>query len=122
MRLEHFTDFTERGVNLELVLGDDSIVKAVGIGTVSFQRESQPPMLVRDVLYVMGLKKNLISISTIEDMGYEVVLCDGKVLMYPKGSSITSAKVIGIQHGKLYRLMFHVKSVPRTSVSHNLGA
>jgi hypothetical protein len=53
-------------------------------------------MLVRDVLYVPGLKKNLISISTIEDREYEVLFRDGKVLLYPKGSSVTSAKVIGI--------------------------
>jgi hypothetical protein len=69
---EHFTDLTEIE-NLEVVLGDDSVVKAVGSGTVSFQRESQAPMLVRDVLYVPGLKKNLISISIIEDRGYELV-------------------------------------------------
>jgi hypothetical protein len=63
-------------------------------------------MLVRDVLYVPGLKKNLISVFTIEDRGYEVLFHDGQVLLYPKGSSITLAKVIGIRHEKLYRLMF----------------
>ena len=72
------------------------MVKAVGSGTVSFQRESQPPMLLRDVLYVLGLKKNLVSVSTIEDRGYEVLFRDGHVLLYPKGSSVTLAKVIGI--------------------------
>ena len=74
---ENFTNFTKRGVNLEIVLGDDSIVKEVGIGTISFQRESQPPMLVRDVLYVPALKKNLILVPTIEDRGFEVVFNDG---------------------------------------------
>jgi hypothetical protein len=29
-------------------------------------------MVFRDVLYVLGLKKNLISISTIQDRGFEV--------------------------------------------------
>jgi hypothetical protein len=82
------------------------VVKAVGSGIISFQRESLPPMLVRDVLYVPGLKNNLISVPTFEDMGYEFVFCDGHVLFYPKGSNITFAKVIGIQHEKLYKLMF----------------
>jgi hypothetical protein len=82
------------------------VVKAVGSGTVSFQRESLPPMLSRDVLYVHGLKKNLISVSTIEERGYEVLFRDGQVLLFPKGSSITSAKVIGTRHEKLYKLMF----------------
>jgi hypothetical protein len=95
---EYFIDLTEIG-DLEVVLGDDSVVKVVGSGTLSFQRESVPPMLVRDVLYVPGLKKNLILI-------YEALFHDGQVLLYPKGSSVTSAKVIGIRHEKLYKLMF----------------
>ena len=53
-------------------MGDESIVRVVGIGTVSFQRESLPPLAVSEVLYVPGLRKNLISMSTIEDKGYEV--------------------------------------------------
>jgi len=64
-------------------------------------------MLVRDVLYVQSLKRNMISISTIEDRGYELVFFYGKVLLYLEGSSITSAKVIGIRHEKLYKFMFH---------------
>ncbi len=48
------------------MLGNYSIVRAVGVGTASFQRESQPPMLAIDLLYVPGLKKNLISVYTIE--------------------------------------------------------
>jgi hypothetical protein len=102
---EYFTDLTKIG-DLEVVLGDDSVVKAIGSGTVSFQRESLPPMLLRDVLYVPSLNKNLVSVSTIEDRGYERLFCDGHVLLYPKGSSVTSAKVIGIRHEKLYKFMF----------------
>jgi hypothetical protein len=63
---EHLSDLTEIE-DLEVVLGDDSVVNAISSGTLSFQRESQPPFLIRDVLYVSGLKKNLISVSTIED-------------------------------------------------------
>jgi hypothetical protein len=76
---EHLIDLTQIG-DLEVVFGDDRVVKAVGSGTISFQRESLPPMLLRDVLYVPGLKKNLISISTIE-RGYEVLFHDGQVLL-----------------------------------------
>jgi hypothetical protein len=52
-------------------------------------------MLLREVLYVLGLKKNLILVSAIKERGYEVFSCDGWVLLFPKGSSITSTKVIG---------------------------
>jgi transposase InsO family protein len=63
-------------------------------------------MLLREVLYVPGLKKNLVSVSAIEERGYEVLFRDGQVLLFPKGSSITSTKVIGTRHEKLYKLMF----------------
>jgi hypothetical protein len=88
---EHLSDLTKIG-DLEVVLGDDRVVKGVGSGTISFQRESLPPMLLRDVLYVLGLKNNLISFSTIEERGYEVLFRDGQV------SNITLAKVIGTRH------------------------
>jgi hypothetical protein len=63
--------------HVEVVLGDDRVVKAVGCGTVSFHRESLPPMLLREVLYVPGLKKNLVPFFAIEERGYEVLFRDG---------------------------------------------
>jgi hypothetical protein len=76
---EYFTDPTEIG-DLEVVLGDESVIKSVHSGTISFQTESLPPMLLRDVLYVPSLKNNLVSVSTIEDRGYEILFCDGKLV------------------------------------------
>jgi hypothetical protein len=73
---EHLTGLTQIEY-VEVVLGYDRVVKAVGCGTVSFQRESMPPMLLREVLYVPGLKKKLVSVSAIEERGYEVLFCDG---------------------------------------------
>jgi hypothetical protein len=102
-----------------MVLGDDSMVKVVGSGIVSIQRESLHPMLLRDVLYFLGLKNNLVSISTIEDRGYEVLFLDWKFLLYPKGSFISSAKVIGIQHENLYELMFHPPRALMHSTNNN---
>ena len=59
---EMFTEMTKTGLSLEVVLGDDTTVSAVGRGSVTFQRESLQPMMLRDVLYVPGLKKNLVSV------------------------------------------------------------
>ena len=73
---EYSTEFAAIG-DQEVVLGDDSVVKAVGCATVSFQRESLPPMLLRDVLYVPGLKNNLVSVSTIEDRGHAILFHHG---------------------------------------------
>jgi hypothetical protein len=57
---EHFTDLRYPKIKLEIVLGDDTIVRAAGHSKISFQRELRPPMVFKDVLYVPGLKKNLI--------------------------------------------------------------
>jgi hypothetical protein len=91
---EHLTDLSEMG-NVEVVLGDDREVKVVGRGTVSFHRESLPPLTLAEVLYVPVLKKNLVLVSTIEEKVYEVLFRDGQVLLFPRGSIITSSKVIG---------------------------
>lgn len=68
---EHFTNLAEGGVDLEVVLGNDTKVKAVGCGTVTFQREFWLPIVVRDVLYVPRLM-NLISVSTFYHKGQGV--------------------------------------------------
>jgi hypothetical protein len=57
-----------------------------------------------EVLYVLGLKKNLLSISSMEDRGYAVAFVDGKVLAWPKGLSLDSEEVIGTRDGSLYKL------------------
>ena len=59
-------------------------VRAVGRGTVRFDRDSMEPMVLRDVLYVPGPKKNLFSFSTIEDRGLGVFVLDGKFTSFPK--------------------------------------
>jgi hypothetical protein len=76
-----------------------------GVGTTSFQLESRDSLHMRDVLFVPGLKKNLLSISALEDRGYKVAFVDGQVLVWPKGSSIDSTGVIGVREGGLYRLL-----------------
>ena len=58
------------------------------------------------MLYVLGLTKNLISVSTLEDKGYQVKFRDHRVYIRPKGSDRSLDRVIGIQSGKVYKLHF----------------
>ena len=44
-------------------------------------------MEMKDVLYVLGLKKNLLFISTLDKKGFRVAFVDGKVLMWTKGKN-----------------------------------
>ena len=62
-----FFELSQTKIDVEVVLGDDSVLRAVGHGTITFQRESMSPIVLRDVLYVPGLKKNLVLVSMIED-------------------------------------------------------
>jgi hypothetical protein len=114
---EHLTDLTQCG-DAEVVLGDDREVKVAGCGTISFLRESLPPMTLTEVLYVLSLKKNLVSVSTIEEKGYEILFRDGQVLLFPRGSSITSAKVIGTRHERLYKFLFQ----PTRALIHSISS
>jgi hypothetical protein len=47
-------------------------------------------------VFVRGLKKNLLSIFALEDKGFRVAFVDGQVLLWPKGSNIDSATLIGV--------------------------
>ena len=81
---EMFSEISQIETDVEVVLGDDSVVRAVGSGTITFQRESMSPMVLQDVLYVPGLKKNLVSTSMIDDQGLGVSFLDGHMHMFPK--------------------------------------
>jgi len=89
---------------LQVELGDNAKYVVKGVGTTSFQPKTRKPLKMSEVLYVLGLKKNLVSISAMEDKGYAVAFVDGKVLAWPKGLSLDSTEVIGTCEGSLYKL------------------
>ena len=59
---------------------------------------------MKDVLYVPGLKNNLLSISTLDAKGIRVAFVDGQVLMWPRGKTIEDVTVIGEEDKGLYKL------------------
>ena len=99
-------------------MGDDLAVRVVVHGTITFQRESMSPMVLRDVLYVPGLKKNLVSVSMIEDQGLGVSFLDGHVHMFPKTTRSSASIAIGVRCRKLYRLLFQ----PQHALAHSSGS
>ena len=72
-----FYELSQLDIDVEVVLGDDTVVREGGRGTITFQRESTCPMILIDVLFVPGMKKNLISVSMIKDRGLGVSFQDG---------------------------------------------
>ena len=52
---------------------------------------------------IPGLRKNLVSISYIEDRGFVVLFEKGQVYIYPQGGSRADSRVIGVRQGRMYR-------------------
>jgi len=70
-------------------MGDDGRYSETGIGIISFERESGKPFILKEVMHVSGLKKNLISVAMLEDKGYDVVFSEGKAFLRNKTTSET---------------------------------
>jgi len=66
---------------MHIEMGDHKRYSATDIGIVIFQRESRSPLKLKDVRYVSGLKKNLISVAMLEDHGYNVIFSKGKAFL-----------------------------------------
>jgi hypothetical protein len=75
---ESFSDLEEKDLIMHIEMGDDGRYSATSIGTITFQRESGKPFQLKNVMHVPGLKKNLFSVTMLEDRGYDIVFSDGK--------------------------------------------
>ena len=62
----------EKDTNLEIILGDNSTYPVKGTGTVTLHLSQGQVLRLQDVLYVPDLKKNLVSISAVEEKGCNV--------------------------------------------------
>eukprot|EP00253_Pinus_taeda_P035408 PITA_35408 len=97
-----FNILEEKDLQIRIKMGDDGKYRVSGEGTVVFQREHDSPLSLSNVMYVPGLKRNLVSIAMLEDKGYDVVFSLGKVFLRHIGTRQT--KQIGIQVKNLYKL------------------
>jgi len=61
-------------------------------------------LTVMNVLWLPELRRSVLSISSIEKKGLDVVFQDGQVLIKPKGSISNTIVVFGVRERKLYRL------------------
>jgi hypothetical protein len=59
------TNLRDIEVRMDISLRDESLVRVSRIDIVTFRRDGMPPISFRDILYVPGLKKNLISVYTL---------------------------------------------------------
>eukprot|EP00253_Pinus_taeda_P031746 PITA_31746 len=84
-----FSDLEDKDLGVHIEMGDDGRYGATGIGTISFERESGKPFVLKEVMHVPGLKENLISMEMLEDKGYDVVFSKGKSFLRSKTTGET---------------------------------
>eukprot|EP00253_Pinus_taeda_P002262 PITA_02262 len=107
--LRHFTGYKEalsnlieKETNLEIVLGDNAKYPMKGVGNVTLQLNQGNTIHLQEVLYVPDLKKNLVSVSAMEDKGYKVTFIDGKVRVWKK--NFKEAFTLGFRVDSLYQV------------------
>ena len=76
-------------------LGDDYQYPIKGSGESSYKLDYGKYLTMKELLFVLGLKKTLLSISALDAKGMRVAFLDGQVLMWPKGNTIDDVVVIG---------------------------
>ena len=104
---ESFVNMFEHESPHKVKLGDDYQYHIKGIGEASYKLDSWKYLKMKDVLYVTGLKNNLLPISALDAKGMRVSFVNGQVLMCPKGNTIDYTIVIGEEYGALYKLKGH---------------
>jgi hypothetical protein len=98
---------SEKKFSQKVTLGDDYQYPIKGVGESNHKLNSGNSLKMKEVLYVPGLKKNLLSISALEKKGFRVSFIDGEVLMWAKGETLNEAIIIGNEENGLYKLKGH---------------
>ena len=75
-------DSLSEKVNGEVTIGDNSAHSVEGIGNCTLKLKLGNTLLLKGVLQVPWIKRNLISIATLEDDGHNVAFVDHKVLKF----------------------------------------
>ena len=82
------SNIEEKNSSQKVSLGDDYQYPIKGIVESSYKIEFGTSMEMKKLLYVPCLKKNLISISTLDKKGHRFAFIDGQVLMWSKGKTL----------------------------------
>ena len=91
---ESFVNMSKHESPHKVKLRDDYQYPIKGSGEASYKLDSEKYLKMKDALYVIGLKKKILSIYALDAKGMGVEFFDGQVLMCPKGKTIDDAIVI----------------------------
>lgn len=96
---EWFEDFQEV-VEEDVYLGDDRPCEVLGVGSVKFVLESGKRVTLTRVRYIPSLKRNLISLGVLDDLGCVYEVSSGKMNVFRNGNLVLS----GTKFSNLYVL------------------
>lgn len=65
--IDFSSDLEEKYLQMHIKLGDDRTYSTTRIVVITFQRELGSPLMLKDAMFILGLKKNTISIATLEE-------------------------------------------------------
>jgi hypothetical protein len=99
-----FCSMKKQDLGVQVELGDYAKYPIVGVGTIPFQLELGNSLDFDDLLFVLGLSKNFLSVSVMEDKGFAVEFKNQQDLISSKDSILHIAQVIGVREGNLYKL------------------
>jgi hypothetical protein len=101
---QNLANYQDKKFNVKVELGDDGTYEIKGYGSASFQLQSGNIFHIDEILYVPGLKKNLISVAVLESKGYSIAFIRGKALMWSSNEDISTAMTIGTRESGLYKI------------------
>ena len=76
--------FRKKPFTVQVELGNDASYEIKGVASTSFLLDSSTILHINDILYVPGLKRNLLSVGVLGDKGYEVIFKQGKAYLWDK--------------------------------------
>lgn len=89
-------------MNFQITMGNKSKCTPIGRGTIVFQTKAGNRLRATNVLHVSGLGMNLLSVSQLQNKGYDVFFIGKKV--YVKHPSWKKKAQIGVKSNRLYKL------------------
>jgi len=101
---DSISNVQKKRFHTKVEMGDNGTYAIDGIGSTSLKLDSGWSLQLEEILYVHGLKKNLLSIGVVEEKGYTVAFTHGKAIMWPSDGDMSSSIVIGVKEGNVYHL------------------
>jgi len=94
-------------VESKIIMGDGARALLEDIGVVSLNLPSGHVLLLKDVVYVPSMRRNLISVSILDKCGYTFEFGNSKLVVYPNSIIVGS----GVLYDGLYMLNLNDMSV-----------